>query len=125
MKNFQYTSVLVSILIGSLAQILLKQGTKYIGPLAFSFENIGSLLLRIFSQPLVVLGLALYGVSFVIWIFAISKLEISVAYPMLSVGFIVNAVAAYYLLGESMSLYKLLGIFFIILGTFLITYKSV
>jgi len=124
MKNFQYTSVLVSILIGSLAQILLKQGTKHIGPLAFSFENIGSLLLRIFSQPLVVLGLALYGVSFVIWIFAISKLEISVAYPMLSVGFIVNAVAAYYLLGESMSLYKLLGIFFIILGTFLITCKS-
>jgi multidrug transporter EmrE-like cation transporter len=56
----------------------------------------------------------------VIWILALSRVPVSIAYPMLSVGFIVNALAAWYLFDESLSMQKLVGIGFIIVGVYLV-----
>ena len=47
-------------------------------------------------------------------------MPVSVAYPMLSVGYIVNAVLAYFLFGESLGAQKVVGIGFIIVGVFLV-----
>ena len=51
---------------------------------------------------------------------ALSRVEVSIAYPMLSIGYVVNALAAYYLLGESVTPARLLGIGIIILGVFIV-----
>jgi multidrug transporter EmrE-like cation transporter len=59
-------------------------------------------------------------VSVVVWILALSRVPVSVAYPMLSVGYIVNAVAAWMLFGESLGVQKLVGIGFIVVGVFLV-----
>ena len=47
-------------------------------------------------------------------------MPVSVAYPMLSLGYVINAVAAYYLFGESVTITRWLGIGFIIVGVWLV-----
>jgi multidrug transporter EmrE-like cation transporter len=59
-------------------------------------------------------------VSVAIWILALSRVPVSIAYPMLSIGYIVNAFAAYYLFGESVTVQKLAGIGFIVVGVYLV-----
>ena len=71
------------------------------------------------NQPILA-GLACYVVSVVLWILALSRVPVSVAYPMLSVGYIVNAIGAWLLFGESIGAQKLVGIGFIIVGVWLV-----
>jgi len=56
----------------------------------------------------------------VVWVAALSRVPVSIAYPMLSIGYIVNAVAAWYLFGEALSAMKLAGIGVIIVGVFMV-----
>ena len=56
----------------------------------------------------------------VVWILALSRVEVSIAYPMLSLGYVVNAVAAYYLFGEDVNAMRMSGIFVIIVGVVLV-----
>jgi multidrug transporter EmrE-like cation transporter len=51
-----------------------------------------------------------------VWIMALSRVPVSIAYPMLSIGYVINAIVAYYWLGESVSLIRLVGIGIIVLG---------
>jgi len=76
--------------------------------------------LRLGSEPWLWLGLGCYAVSVVVWILALSRVEVSIAYPMLSIGYVVNALAAWAWLGESMNLAKVGGIGIIILGVFVL-----
>ncbi len=61
-------------------------------------------------------GLACYGVSLLLWLGALSRLPVSVAYPMLSVGYVVNAAAAAFLFGEALTMQKITGIALISVG---------
>ena len=61
-----------------------------------------------------------YAVSLVVWIMALSRVPVSIAYPMLSIGYVVNAFAAWWLFGESLAAQKLIGIAFIIVGVWLV-----
>ncbi|MFN8988267.1 MAG: SMR family transporter, partial [Burkholderiales bacterium] len=71
-------------------------------------------------QPHILLGLGCYGVSVIVWIMALSRVPVSVAYPLLSIGYIVNAFAAWHLFGESLSAQKLVGIAVICVGVWLV-----
>ena len=61
-----------------------------------------------------------YVISVGVWLAALSRVPVSVAYPLLSIGYVVNAFAAYYLFGESLSGIKLVGIAVIIVGVVLV-----
>lgn len=61
-------------------------------------------------------GLFLYTLSFVVWVFALSKVQVSIAYPMLSIGYIVNAMLAYYFFSEALTKHKVSGLFIILIG---------
>jgi multidrug transporter EmrE-like cation transporter len=65
-------------------------------------------------------GMACYVVSLVVWIMGLSRVEVSIAYPMLSVGYVLNAVAAWYLFGEAVSVTRLVGIGIIIIGVYIV-----
>ena len=54
------------------------------------------------------------------WILGLSRVPVIVAYPMLSLGYVINAIAAYYLFGEAVSVTRWLGIGFIIVGVWLV-----
>jgi multidrug transporter EmrE-like cation transporter len=108
-------------MINAVAQLLLKAGTNSIGTFAYSAENILPIGWKLATEPHIIGGLTCYVISVVIWIMALSRVEVSVAYPMLSFGYIVNALAAWWLFGEAVSIERMAGIAVIIFGVFLIT----
>ncbi len=81
-------------------QLLLKAGTNSTGVINYVPGQLLKLLLSIACEPHILGGLACYVVSVGIWIVALSRVEVSMAYPMLSIGYVVNAVAARMLLAR-------------------------
>ncbi|MDA8390665.1 MAG: 4-amino-4-deoxy-L-arabinose transferase [Gammaproteobacteria bacterium] len=113
--------IVLGVLLNAIAQLLLKEGMRRIGYFAFDWANVVPIGLRIAVNPFVLGGLILYVVSFVVWLLVLSRVAVSFAYPMLSLGYIFNAVAAYYLFSENVTLTRFAGICVIVLGTYLIT----
>jgi multidrug transporter EmrE-like cation transporter len=120
MSALSFSLVLCGVLLNAAAQLLLKAGTNAVGIFEFSHQNIVPVGWKLASEPHIISGLACYVVSVVVWIMALSRVEVSVAYPMLSIGYVVNAVAAWYLFGEAVTIMRLTGIGFIIVGVFLV-----
>jgi len=120
MNAISFSLVLAGVLLNAAAQLLLKAGTNAVGRFEFALENALPVGLRLALEPHIAGGVACYVVSLVVWIMALSRVEVSIAYPMLSIGYIVNAVAAWYLFGESLNALRLTGIGFIVVGVFLV-----
>lgn len=112
--------VLTGVLLNAAAQLLLKAGTNAIGHFDFHWQNALPVGMRLAMHPAIVGGMTCYAVSLVVWIMALSRVPVSIAYPMLSIGYLINAVAAWAWFGEALGAQKLLGIGFIVLGVWLI-----
>jgi multidrug transporter EmrE-like cation transporter len=108
------------VLINAVAQLLLKAGTNAVGAFEFSAANVWPVGWKLATQPYILAGIGCYVVSVVVWILALSRVEVSIAYPMLSVGYVLNAIAAWYLFGEAVTPARLTGIAIIILGVFIV-----
>ena len=121
MSNTAIGFLLIGVLLNAAAQLLLKAGTTAIGEFEYTAGNILDASLRYALQPYIVAGLSCYVVSVVVWLLGLSRTPVSVAYPMLSLGYLLNAVAAWHLFGESLGVQKLLGMAFIIIGVVLVT----
>lgn len=120
MSAATFALLMTGVLLNAAAQLLLKAGTNAVGQFEFSAQNILPVGMKLALEPHIAAGLACYVVSVAVWIVGLSRVPVSIAYPMLSVGYIVNAVAAWYLFGESLTAQKLIGIAFIICGVFLV-----
>ncbi len=120
MTLVSFSLVLCGVLLNAAAQLLLKAGTNQVGAFDFSAHNIPSVGMQLAFEPHIVGGLLCYVVSVVVWIMALSRVEVSIAYPMLSIGYVVNAIAAWYLFGEAVTPIRLAGIAIIILGVVIV-----
>ena len=120
MNALSFTLILAGVLLNAAAQLLLKAGTNAVGHFEFSRDNILPVGLKLAFEPHIAGGVACYVVSLVVWIMALSRTEVSIAYPMLSIGYVINAVAAWYLFGESITAMRMTGIGFIVVGVFLV-----
>src|ERR1700691_672562 len=120
MKSADLALVLTGVMLNAAAQLLLKAGSRAIADVPFSFANGWTLAARIALNPPILGGLALYVVSVVFWILALSRVDVSIAYPMLSVGYVVNALAAWLLFSEQLNAARVAGIGVIILGVWLV-----
>ena len=120
MTPVAFSLVLTGVLLNAAAQLLLKAGTNAIGHFDFALGNIIPIGVKVAGQPTIIAGLACYAVSVVVWIMALSRVPVSIAYPMLSIGYVVNAVIAHYWFGEALVFQKMLGIGFIIIGLLLV-----
>ena len=121
MNRISFALILAGVLLNALAQLLLKAGTNAVGKFAFERGNILPVGWQLATEPHIVAGLCCYVISVIIWIMALSRVQVSIAYPMLSIGYVVNALAAWYLFGEAVTPMRLLGIGIIILGVFVVT----
>ena len=121
MNAISFSLLMTGVLLNAGAQLLLKAGTNSVGVFEFSRDNIGPIGWKLATEPHIVGGLACYVVSVAVWIMALSRVEVSIAYPLLSVGYVVNALAAWYLFGEAVTPMRLLGIGIIIIGVCLVT----
>jgi len=115
-----FSFLMTGVLLNAGAQLLLKAGTNAIGVITLTRENWWDMLWRMGTQGHFVVGVAMYMVSLLVWIMGLSRVPVSIAYPMLSLGYIVNAVAAHYLFGEAVTVSRWLGIGFIVLGVWLV-----
>ena len=115
-----YSLILFGVLLNASAQLLLKAGTNAVGRFEFAAANIVPMATRIAFEPHILAGVACYAVSLVVWIMGLSRVEVSVAYPLLSLGYVINAVGAAVLFGEAVGAMRVAGIVFIIVGVSLI-----
>jgi multidrug transporter EmrE-like cation transporter len=112
--------ILFGVLLNASAQLLLKAGMERIGQFAFSWSNALPIGMQVAANPYVLIGLACYVISVMVWLLVLSRIDVSVAYPMVSLGYVVNALIAYYWLGEELSFLRILGIVIILFGVFLV-----
>ncbi len=113
--------ILTGVLLNAAAQLFLKAGTNTLGVISFSGADWFGQALRIGTNPHIIGGMFCYAFSLVVWIMALSRVPVSIAYPMLSIGYVVSAVAAFFLFGESLGLSRWMGIGFIIVGVYLVS----
>jgi len=113
--------IVLGVMLNAAAQLALKQGMRNIGYFAFRWENCGSVFVAVASSPYVLGGLACYVFSVVVWLLVLSRVEVSFAYPLLSIGYIVTAFAGWRFFNESMNLTRWSGIMIICFGVWLIT----
>ena len=120
MNSISCSLIIFGVLLNAAAQLLLKAGVSGVGVIALDLSSILSAGSRLGMHPYILGGLTCYVVSVMVWILALSRVDVSVAYPMLSLGYIVNALAAFALFGEALTPAKLIGIGIICFGVFIL-----
>ncbi|MCS6765614.1 MAG: SMR family transporter [Candidatus Protistobacter heckmanni] len=120
MKFSSFAFILTGVLLNAVAQLLLKAGTNAVGAIEIGRSELWPTAFKLATQPSIIGGLACYGVSLIVWIIGLSRVDVSVAYPLLSLGYVVNAFFAWYLFGEAMSLQRLAGIGIILVGVYVL-----
>jgi multidrug transporter EmrE-like cation transporter len=118
--------ILMGVGLNAAAQLLLKTATRPLS--AFTVFDVDTLLKSIAILSLSVpfwAGMMCYACSVCVWLAALSKAPVSVAYPMLSLGYVVVAAVSAMWLGESLTLAKVLGIALICAGVVLVSRSSI
>ena len=124
MELFASLSLGISILILSIAQILLKKGTLDFKNLTFSFSSFVSLILSLFQSKTLFLATILFAASFVFYVFSLSKIQLSIAQPLsVAISLILVLIGSWVFLGEKISTSQFLGIALMMLGILLIFKK--
>tara|TARA_Y100001935_G_C16947194_1_gene332925 strand:- start:104 stop:475 length:372 start_codon:yes stop_codon:yes gene_type:complete len=114
--------IFIAVLLSAVGQIFLKIAANTIGPISLKSNVLE--LLNVSMNIHLMLGLMSYFFSSIIWIIALSRVSLSVAYPMVSLGYVFVALAAWYLFNEPLSSMKLLALGIIIFGIVLLAYSS-
>ncbi|SJZ51251.1 transporter [Consotaella salsifontis] len=112
--------ILFTVFTNAAAQIMLKYGMMQLGPLSFAGVNPIVKILQIVFSPFVFLGLCTFVISMASHLFVLSKVELSYAYPFLSLAYVVVAVVAYFAFREDLNAARIAGIALICLGTIFI-----
>jgi multidrug transporter EmrE-like cation transporter len=120
MTPIAFALIITGVLLNAAAQLLLKAGVAAVGTINLQGEHLWRAGRTLAFEPHILGGLACYVASVVLWILALSRVEVSIAYPMLSIGYIVTALAAWYLFGENLNAVRMTGIVVIIAGVYLV-----
>jgi uncharacterized membrane protein len=121
--NLALIYILVSVVIGVAGQLLLKKGMNNMGGVSIAVpanELIG-VLWRIGTNPYVFFGLAVYLLSTVFWLVALSHVDLSYAYPFASLSYGFTIFGSWWLLGENITPFKLIGTLIICCGVVVIS----
>lgn len=113
--------ILISVLGSAFGQILLKKGMNNLGPLTITAKEIVHVLLVIATNPYVITGLSVYLLGTVFWLVALSRVELSYAYPFASLSYLLMLVASWGLFNEQISLLRLVGTLVVCIGVLLIS----
>ena len=112
--------ILFTVMTNAAAQLMLKQGMMVLGSVSFDGVNPVWKILQIVFSPWVFFGLCVFVISMASHLYVLSKVELSFAYPFLSLAYVAVAVFAYFVFREDLNTYRIAGIAFICVGTVLI-----
>jgi drug/metabolite transporter (DMT)-like permease len=106
--------------LGVAGQLFIKKGLNLLGNINFA-SGIVSSYIKIFFSPLVIIGISVYFLGVFFWLYALSKVDLSFAYPFVSLSYILVLFSSWWLLGEGISLVRWTGVAAVCLGVFLIS----
>lgn len=112
--------ILFTVLTNASAQLMLKRGMGGVGALDIGADGVIPTIFRVVFNPFVFAGLCTFVVSMASHLIVLSKVQISYAYPFLSLAYVVVAVYAYFVFQEDLGPARIAGIGFIVLGTIFI-----
>ena len=113
-----YVIALISIGLGTAAQFFFKLGVNSITKNAHGTADtikLGITNLHLWS------GMACYGVSLLMWFYVLSQMELSRAFPLVSIGYVAILLLGYFFLNEPMTAYKIIGVSLIVIGVIFIS----
>lgn len=114
--------ILLSVLCSSVAQIALKKGmTQCDCSFAPQFSNIAPLISSLVLNPFIVAGVFLHVLALFTWLYVLKHVDVSYAYPFISMGFVIVLLLSYFLFNEAINLYRIAGVTSIILGIILVS----
>ena len=111
--------ILLSVLLNCAAQLLIRKGMLIEGEVGMQnlLSHVGSMITNVWLWG----AMLCYALSILLWMSVLSKGEVSYAYPFLSVGYVVSALAGYALFNENLSPIRIAGIIIICIGVILIS----
>ncbi len=116
--------ILFTVTTNAAAQLLLKRGMNSIGDLGASGGNIIATAFSVVFNPFVFAGLCTFVISMASHLFVLSRVQLSYAYPFLSLAYVMVAVASWYLFSEELGWARIAGIGFIVIGTIFIAQSA-
>lgn len=120
MSFVSFLLIIIGVLLNAAGQLLLKAGVRHMGVIKLHFSTLLAAGSKLAFEPHILGGLACYVVSVAVWILALSRVPVSIAYPVLSLGYVVVAVASWFLFGETLGAIRIAGIAVIIVGVYLV-----
>jgi drug/metabolite transporter (DMT)-like permease len=113
--------IFASVLIGVFGQLSLKSGMTQVGRVdAQALSHPVQTLVRVFTTPIILAGIALYIVGTLIWLVVLSRMDLSFAYPLVATTYVFTPLLAHLLLNEPIPTLRWLGIAFILVGVFIV-----
>jgi drug/metabolite transporter (DMT)-like permease len=120
MRSIDFAVLSFGVLLNAFAQLGLKAATRVTGPLIVPGGGTWNRALELLTVPSLWFALSAYGLSVVVWLVGLSRVPVSQAYPMLSMGYVINIGLAWWLLGEVPNAQRVIGIGVIVAGVVLV-----
>ncbi|HEV8017022.1 MAG TPA: EamA family transporter [Steroidobacteraceae bacterium] len=120
MRLTDFGFLFCGVLLNALAQIALKSATRVSGPLIATDARVWQRALDLLVVPSLWYALGAYALSIVVWLVGLSRVPVNQAYPLLSLGYVINIGLAWWLLGEVPNAQRVAGIGVIVLGVILV-----
>jgi drug/metabolite transporter (DMT)-like permease len=120
MRPVDFGTLMIGVVLNALAQLGLKAATAKTGPLISPDGATWSKALALMTVPQLWFALTAYGVSVLVWLVGLSRVPVSQAYPMLSMGYVLNIGLAWWLLGEVPNVQRVVGTGVIVAGVVLV-----
>ena len=120
MKITDFSFLLCGVLLNAFAQLWLKAATRVSGPLLAGDGGLMNRAMQLVAVPSLWYALTAYGLSVVVWIVGLSRVPVSQAYPMLSLGYVLNLGLAWWLFGEVPNAQRVIGVGVIVAGVVLV-----
>ena len=120
MRLSDFSLLLCGVLLNAGAQLGLKSATRATGPIDVAAANLRGAAVALAAEPAFWAALTAYGLSVLVWVVGLSRVPVGQAYPLLSLGYVVNALLAWWLLGEALPAARMTGIGIIIVGVVLV-----
>lgn len=120
MRVFDLPAIFISVFLAVVGQLLLKMGMLRIGKFSFNISTLVHQYIKILLNPFVIAGLVSFFVSMLIWLYVLSRLELSLAYPFVALNYILILFGSYFLFRETITVYKMIGVVVIMVGVYLV-----
>jgi multidrug transporter EmrE-like cation transporter len=119
--NVAIIYILISVLGSAAGQLLLKKGMNSMGPITLSINQLPATIWQMATNLNVFVGLAIYLIGTVFWLAALSRVDLSFAYPFASFNYVVMLVASWLMFDEKITLNRVIGTVVIGIGVLLIS----